>query len=59
MVPEYVQGGTRAGPVKCWGKAGAGGCFCYCKCLCCARYRGGGRAPRKPPKATIGQKLKC
>src|ERR1035441_5147776 len=44
MVPEHVQGGTRAGPVKCRGKAGVGGCFGYCKCLCCSSGDWGGRA---------------
>jgi hypothetical protein len=36
MVPGYVQGMSRAGPVKCRGQRGADGCFCYCEYLYCA-----------------------
>src|SRR5208282_2579815 len=66
MVPGYVQGGTRASPVKCRGKAGVGGCLGYSKCLCSPIGVSGGRASaqnaqsrgpcwRSHPKATSMQ----
>jgi hypothetical protein len=44
MVPGYVQGGTRAGPVKCRVERGADGFFGYGKYLFCASARAGSSA---------------
>ena len=42
MVPGYVQGGSRAGPVWCRGQRGANRCLCYCEYLCCSDGGAGG-----------------
>jgi hypothetical protein len=44
MVPGYVQGGTRAGPVKCRVERGADGFFGYGEYLFCASARAGSSA---------------